>query len=104
MPHHAKILEDFNMIIEFLRKNKLRSNTTNLPDKLLKMRQKSLFASLTEENTSISKEQSEKKNSFTEKLFTVMKGSERDTTVTHQPDSFFKKFQINFEVFTLIFS
>ena len=31
LPQHAKILEDFNLIIEFLRNNKLRSTSTNLP-------------------------------------------------------------------------
>jgi hypothetical protein len=48
LPYNSKLLEDFNQIIEFLRKNKLRSNTTNLPEKLLKFRQKSLFNSITE--------------------------------------------------------
>lgn len=46
LPFHSKIVEDFNMIVEFLRKNKLRSNAPNLPERLLKLRQKSVYVLL----------------------------------------------------------
>jgi hypothetical protein len=94
LPQHAKILQDFNAIIEFLRNNKLRSTSTNLPEKLLKMRQKSLLTALEEEQP-VKEAPSHKRYSFTEKLFTVAGRNDRDSILSHAATQF-KKFQINF--------
>lgn len=103
LPYNSRLIEDFNTVIEFLRKNKLRSVCANLPEKLLRFRQKSQFSTLTEPTFNARPEHQEKKNSFTEKLFTVSKKTEREVFF-QSSTSAFKKFQINFEVFTLIFA
>lgn len=100
MPHRARILQDFNLIVEFLRANKLRSTSTGLPDKLLKLRQKSLLASLEDQSLA---DVPPPKNSFTDKLFT-MASPDRDTLISKLLPPTSKKFQINFEVFCLIFA
>lgn len=51
LPFDAKIMQDFNLMIEFFRKNKVRSTETNLPKKLLERKQKTIANEIWNEGT-----------------------------------------------------
>jgi hypothetical protein len=55
LPLTAKIMQDITIIIEFLRKNKVRSSSTNLPKQILHKKQKTVVNSLWNTNQTASK-------------------------------------------------
>ena len=52
LPYNALLMEDINMIVEFMRKNKVRSTQTNLPKQLIMKKHKMVVNSIWKEHTS----------------------------------------------------
>ena len=75
LPHNSKILDDINLIVSFLKCNQLQSSETNLPQFLLKTRQKTVFNALSNQS-SLSRPRINKKKKIVNSLFTIVKKSE----------------------------